>query len=245
MNAEEYKQATSIYNTVDHGDTEVAFVYVPKTGGSYLSINYIPSIYKEGYRLSKLPSSHHMSVSRVREIVSPSTPLFTMVRDPYDRACSEYYFIKRKIDASIHHLKWNFTDPRKLEFLGKRAEVIMGTPIFADKLYFILRDSFTVEDYLEWSTDHLTYPSYYDSATPKDFDIVGVTESMSQSIELLNKMYGMSAGGGDNNENADKEIGRPYVTNYPRAEFEKKNPIEYEMYYEGKKKFAELSKIYL
>lgn len=93
-------------------NTSLAFVYVPKTSGTYLNIKSIPEekAYVNDYRPSTLPSSFHMPTSRVQSIVGEDTPLFTVVRDPYDRTCSEYYFIKKEVDKFLSIVPWDINN---------------------------------------------------------------------------------------------------------------------------------------
>lgn len=246
MTPEEYKNATLIRHTADNGDSKVAFVYVPKTGGTYLSINIIPNKYiGEKYRPSTMPGAIHMPASKIMNIVDSDTPFFTMVREPYDRTCSEYFFIKNRTETSIKHLKWNLSDPQKIKFLAQRSGQIMRSKLFYNKTFTIYSNKMTVEDYLEWSIDNPTYPFYYDSKTPEQFDIVGLTENINQTIDLLKIIYGMSSGNGDYNNNSKKTIGQNYQTNYSRKQFKNKNIIEYDFYFKGKEKFEKLLSRYL
>lgn len=246
MTPEEYKKATTIPHVMDHGDTKVAFVYVPKTGGTFLSINPIPyKFHGEKYRPSRLPSEMHMPASRVMGIVDSSTPFFTILRDPYDRLCSEYFFIKEKAKASIDHFALDIGDPNKIDFIARKSSQIMKASIYYDKAHAIYTHNMSVEDYLEWSIDHPTYSFYYDSKTPKDFDVVGITDSLRETSELLNKMYGMTSGNGSYNNNVNKNINSSYKTDYSRNHFKKISNIEYGLYDEGRAVFEKLCRQYL
>jgi hypothetical protein len=246
MTPEEYKSATLIEHSSDNGDSKVGFVYVPKTGGTYISINSIPHKYfGKKYRESGKPGDMHMPASRVIDIVGTSTPLFTMLREPYDRTCSEYYFIKNRTDVSVSHLNWDISDIKKIKFIAKRSGNIMNSMLYYEKTYNIYANNMSVEDYLEWSSHNPTYPFYFDVRSPKQFDAVGVTEEIDKTKMLLMSMYGMSSGKGEYNKNEKKSLGDPYHTKYPRSLFKKNNPSEYELYFEGKKKFEELCESYL
>ena len=241
MTPEEYKNITTVERIADNGDTKVAFVYVPKTGGTYLSINIVPKKYVgKTYRPSTMPGNIHMPASRVMNLVDPDTPFFTMIRDPYDRTCSEFYFIKNKTEASISHLNWNLSDQQKIKFLAQRSGQIMRSQLFYEKTHAIYSNNMTVEDYLEWSTKNPTYEFYYDKKTPSEFEVVGLTEKIEKTKELLKIIYGMSSGNGNYNNNQNKNIGQQYETKYSRKCFEKKNYIDYELYVQGKENFQKL-----
>jgi hypothetical protein len=240
MDALLYEEKTTISHTQAYSETPLGFVYVPKTGGTYLSMSVIPSEYE--YDPSGSPSKIHMPASKIQSIVKEGTSMFTMLRDPYDRTCSEYYFLKSKADVSIKHFSWDISDSKKLFFMANFVSKITGHKAFFDKIYALYDSNMSVEDYLEWTIDNPTYPIYYDTLTPKDFDIVGVTEDIPKTIELLKLIYNVDAGMGDYNKNDTKKINKPYDTKFSRSEFEYKNSIEYKMYYEGLEKFQELSK---
>jgi hypothetical protein len=224
--------------------TSLAFVYVPKTSGTYLNIKSIPDekAYVNGYRPSSLPGAFHMPTSKVQKIVGDETPLFTILRHPYDRTCSEYYFIKREVEEALKGLRWDINDPKTIKWLSYGAGRLMGQKAFQEKTYSIYQNKMTVEDYLEWTTMNPTYPIFYDTKTPKDFELVGLTENIDKTIYLLKELYGIDSGNGSNNENSMKKIGKPYDTKYSRSEFETKNAIEHEMYYEGVNRFNETCK---
>jgi hypothetical protein len=103
----------------------------------------------------------------------------------------------------------------------------------------------SIDEYLEWASDNPTYPFYYDTKSISDFDIVGVTEDLPRTMQLLKVMYDTNSGGGDYNKNTVKEVGKPYETSYSRSAFKAKNVIEYDMYYQGIDKFNKLCSTYL
>lgn len=243
METQKYVVSTRIDHTADHYDTGVAFVHVPKTGGTYLSIPLVPQ--KFGIRFSSLPGDMHVPVSQIEKLTTSSVPLFTIVRDPYDRVCSEYYFTINKIKELTILDKWNEADFKKVEFLARRAAIIMKNEQNYEKICNIYKHNMSVDDYLEWSAENPTYPHYYDTKTPKDFDLVGITEDMATTIKLLKVVYQTNSGGGDFNSNTLKDIGKPYDNIYSRSEFQLKNEIEYEIYNEAKQRFNKLVKEYL
>jgi len=223
-------------------DTSLAFVYVPKTSGTYLNIKSIPEekAYVNDYRPSTLPSSSHMPTSRVQSIVGEDTPLFTVVRDPYDRTCSEYYFIKKEVDKFLSIVPWDVNDLKRLRWMSIKSGKIMGSDAYAEKIYHVYSHNMSVEDYLIWTTDNPTYPRFYDTKTPTDLARVGKTEEIEKTIFLLKKIYDVDAGTGKSNQNIKKDVGRPYETKYSRLDFEKNNRIEYELYQQGVDKFNKI-----
>lgn len=240
MTPEEYKRETTIIHTENNINNSVGFVYVPKTGGTYLSMSPVPQQYYKDkkHRLSKLPSSIHMPVSKIESIVDNNVPIFTMIRDPYDRICSEYYFVKGKAKVTLDYMKgWDLEDPRKLNFLAHKTGRIMGNPDFSEKTYNIHKYNMSIEEYLEWSEDNPTYPFYYDTKTPKDFDVVGITEKMEDCIKILKEKFNLEIKGGHYNNNLKKRVGKKYKTGYSRKKFKNNNLIDYEMYYEGLEKY--------
>lgn len=220
-------------------ETTIGFVCVPKTGGTYLSVNSVPRGYVDDP--SDSPLKVHMPASQVQSIVEGGTPIFTMIRDPYDRACSEYYFLKSKATASIEDFTWNAVTKAKLEPMANSVSEITGYKDFFEKTCVIYDNDMSVEDYLEWTIDNPTYPFYYDTLEPKDFSLVGILEDMPKSISLLKSMYGINAGDGDFNRNSDKPVGEPYITNFSRSDFKSRNDIEYMMYQQGLERFQEIS----
>lgn len=216
----------------------LGFVYVPKTGGTYLSIGIVPIGYEDGS--SEFPPKVHMPASVVQSITKDKDHIFTMVRDPYDRACSEYYFLKSKATASIKDFSWNTENKRKLETICNSVADITGYKFFSEKTCVIYDNDMSVEDYLEWSIDNPTYPLYYDTLEPKDFDLIGVTEDLPKTIGLLKSIYDIDAGYGDLNKNIDKPVSIPYTTKFSRSDFKSKNKIEYELYYQGLDRFLDI-----
>jgi len=250
MKASEYKDKTTISSGVFNVNSSIGIVFVPKTGSTYLSLHPVPlSYYGPGSRLknSKTPGSSHMTLSLIKEITNNSTPYFTVLRDPYDRAASEYFFIKRKAQDALSIFKnWDLSDPRKLEFLAHHTGKLMGisgwggftddgpSTAFYDKTYNIHKYDMSVDDYLEWSVDNPTYPVYFDDID--SFDAVGITENMSATIDLLNSLWGIKIEGGNTNDNKDKSVGTPYHSLFPRQKFYDNSP-DYEIYIKGKERF--------
>jgi hypothetical protein len=193
--------------------SDIVFVHVPKTGGTFLNFqNLFPN---QASRVHEPLSS----LLNWKENLNKS--LFTMVRDPYDIACSEYYFMKKNISFKTRN------------------------PSYLKHAKLIYKDKLSIEEYLEKKIKNSIYPFYYDVKTPKDFDCVGVTEEMDKTVSLIYSMFDISSGNGEKNNNIDKKINQRYETEYPRDFFQKENSKDYELYFEGKEKFIELCKNFL
>lgn len=243
MELNKYNLSIKVDHLINYSDTGVAFVHVPKTGGTYLSIPILPK--KNRAKQSSLPGDMHMPVSEIEKMTNNSVPLFTLMRDPYDRVCSEYFFtINRAKELTILN-KWKGDDLTKIEFLAKNIAIRTKNKKVYEKIYNIYKNNMSVEDYLEWSIENPTYPHYYDTKMPCDFDLVGLTEEIEKSRQLLKIIYQTSSGGGDSNKNLAKNIKEPYKTLYSRSQFEAKNLIEYDFYQQAKEKFYKFCKKYL
>lgn len=217
--------------------TNIAFVRVPKTAGTFLNIHLIP----EKHKYKNKYGNNHLSVSQIKKIVDENTPFFTLVRDPYNRACSEYFFIKRMIVVS----ELNPDDEKNIKHVANRIMANMGSKIYYHKTFNIYRNSMSLEDYLEDYNNFQTYPFYYDTMLPKDFDLIGITENMRKTVALLKSAYNIKCGDGDINPNLIKRYGPDYETSYSRSDFKSKNEIEYEIYDQSLIKFNSLCSKYL
>lgn len=235
MDALGYKEKTTIDHTQTYSKTPLAFVRVPKTGGTFLSMQTLPHVRDyEGNNSNLL----HLSVSKVESLVQEGTPLFTMLRDPYDRSCSEYYHIKNHNDYRKLLISKSKIDMENINKMSKTE--IMN--VYATRLHSIYKYDMSIEDYLEYVGDCPIYPRFFDTKTPKDFDCVGITSEMDKTINLLKSMYDVNMSCSNFNKNESKEVKDLYKTGFSRSVFESNNPLEYKMYYEGLKKFQELCK---
>lgn len=213
------------------------FVRVPKTGGTFLSMQTLPHIRDYVGENSKLV---HMPVSKVESLIDKGTPLFTILRDPYERSCSEYYFIKR-MGMREYIKRFGRYGAIRLDKIEELAKIDVMN-IYATRLHSIYKYDMSIEDYLEYLGDCPIYPRFFDTKTPKDFDFVGITSEMNKTLDLVKNMYGFKLGSPHFNKNDNKKVEDSYETGFSRSTFESNNPLEYELYYEGLKKFQELCK---
>lgn len=189
--------------------------------------------------MSGTPDEVHLTVSQVKQKVDDDTTLFTIMRDPYDRSCSEYYFIVDRVIPKIEVKFGKLANSKKTDVLIHRISQKTNTPAFAKKIKAIVEEEMLVEDYLVWSANNPTYPIYYDDIGPGDFDLIGITENMNGTLSIL-KSHGINAGGDNYRNNIKKNIGDSYTTKISRKDFENMNNIEYQMYYEGLEKYHSL-----
>jgi hypothetical protein len=238
----EYQQKNNILRDKTNIDG-LAFVYVPKTGGTFLNISVLPNSDRLGPKNS--PRMVHMPTSKVLSLTKDDIKLFTLVRDPYDLACSEYFFLKEKVEYNTKYFNLNKDEKTKAELASRFVAKLTDNESYYEKLMKIYLEKISLEDYLEFISNNPIYPFYYDVRTPKDFDCVGVTEEMETTISLLKSMFGVVCGKGDYNKNSQKNVEERYTNYYSREKFEKENVRDYELYFEGKERFKELCENFL
>jgi hypothetical protein len=187
---------------------DLIFVHVPKTGGTFLHlIDLVPN---------PMIWPHEPISKLITYKENKNKKTFTMVRDPYDISCSEYYFFKKEFGFK--------TKNPSHEYHAK----------------LIHKEKMSVEEYLENKIKNSIYPYYYDVLTPKNFDCVGITEEMDTTIQLLEKMFGIRCGIGKPNNNKFKKIKDSYETKFSRKKFYEQNDIDYNFFLEGKDRFFKL-----
>lgn len=230
----------------------IAFVRVPKTGSSSLqglSFKSIPNvcpgvsnlkykneclinhnqehvsynnIYKTYCRFPK--PNQHVSVSTYIKLHSHIHTFYTQIRDPYDVACSLYFFLKRQGDGSR----------------------IAGSNVDADFYNAKLISEATIDEFLENMCHNATYTHYYDKLDIKDFDCVGFTNSMGKTSLLVNKIFNINTKPSlYPNINPTKILGDFYNFKFTRRQFKKLNEQEYKIFYDGLQKFESLCKMYV
>lgn len=199
----------------DHTNNEkIAFVHVRKTGGSLIKTYMEDSICRldkyEHYPSSFFQNHEHDHM------------FFTMVRDPYDRACSEFFYSK-KILREYH--KNGMYDEVKKSF---------------SYILFMNIDDYLENFFNQNFDDSSVYSYYFDSKNINDFDFVGQTEEMTKTISLIKTAYGIEVPNIYKNRNPDRP--KEYNFKYSRFDFMKKHSIDYEIYGDGVKRFNELCK---
>jgi hypothetical protein len=227
----------------------IAFVRVPKTGSSSILYETVPEICPgvidfsyNGSCFINHESNHisvnsiikkycnfpkfnqHVSVSVYKNLHTHNHFFYTQVRDPYDIACSLYFFLKK---------------------LGYGSR-IMGSNVDTDfyNSQLILRGA-SINDYLENMRPNATFTHYYDELDIKNFDCVGFTNSLGKTSVILNKMFNLNIGPHVKNVNPRKELGEFYNFKFSRRQFKKLNEQEYKIFYDGLQKFESLCKTYV
>jgi uncharacterized ubiquitin-like protein YukD len=225
--------------------SDIGFIYVPRTGGTFLSnweMNLFPNQKKPtseySLRMIHIPVSRMIEISKKNEI-----KLFTVVRDPYDQACSEYFYIKNRIGVLAETLKLNTDNEKHIRVMSRSAANFTGNPHYEKHVKQIYENKLSLEDFLDQREKNCVYSFYYDTKEPKDFDCVGMTEEIDKTIVLAKKMFNVVLGNGRRNGGRNAKQ-KHYETSYPRKNFEKNNLKDYELYYQGKEKFAELCSEY-
>jgi hypothetical protein len=218
------------------------FVYVPRTGGTFLS-NWETKIFSNQKKQTSEYSLRmiHLTVSRLLEINGEDTKIFTIVRDPYDQACSEYFYIKNRVDVLCSKLKLDVKNKKHLEVIAKSAKNFTGNPHYENHVRKIFEKDLSLEEFLEQRENDCVYSFYFDIKTPKDFNFVGMTENMDTTLSLAKKIFNIELGKGNKNSGRGN-TNEPYKTGYSRKLFQEKNLNDYSLYYEGKERFEELCK---
>jgi hypothetical protein len=207
-----------MYGKKEHIDKKkYAFIHVPKTGGAGIKKSF------DKY-LCKSLNDEHLPTSYFDKH-SHDHIFFTILRDPYDRACSEYFFIKRQINNEIVDVEpWNENTKKRFIKISEKS--------INDFL-----DSFVDENY-----NGSIYSYYFNSKNINDFDFVGNIQNMSESLILINNMFKINIFTSYINVNPYHNIGEPYNFLYSRKDFQKKYYKDYSIYEEGIEKFKKIYK---
>lgn len=230
---------------------KIAFVRVPKTASSaiiqeniynmcpgVLNLKsdgkcYISHKFKFHYEGGKYciffnNFSQHVASSVYNNLENHDHLFYTQVRDPYDVACSLYFFLKNGGE--------------------KRGEPvsIIGSNVDADhhNARLIARGA-SVNEFLENMMHNQTYVHYYDDLNIKDFDCIGISSNIEKTKKLFEKIFNTKINTRITNNNPNKKINEPYNFKFTRKDFKKLNDHEYKIFYDGVEKFNNLCNKYL
>jgi hypothetical protein len=224
---------------------QIAFVKVPKTAASsilykktaiwhpgFRSLNYNGECYikhKLPFHIGKKNYCHwnnfdqHICSSAYKNLGKEEYYYYTQIRDPYDMACSLYFFLKREKNSSI-----------------------IGTNVDADyHNHKLILSKASINDFLENMSHNQTYTHYYDDLDISDFDCVGWSSNMKETEELILKIFNIKINVVTLNINPEKKMEDVYNFQFTRNDFKKLNEKEYEIYNHGIEKFQNLCYKYL
>ncbi len=197
-----------------------AFVHVPKTGGAGIKRSIDKFLCRDD-------NNEHLPVSYFDQH-NHNHIFFTIIRDPYDRTCSEYFFIKRQLQGNVIDVS-PWPEETKKQF----------SKILTHSIDYFL------ENFIQQNYNGSIYSHYFDSKNIQDFDFVGDINNMDKSIFIFNKMFEINIKKIQGNINPKHKVGQPYNFKYSRNDFIKKYKKDYEIYEVGKEKFKRLEKKYL
>lgn len=200
--------------------TMYAFVHVLKTGGTSIKDPIRSQLCLSAVKGS--PPQQHKPTSWFDKH-SHDHIFMTMIRDPYDRAVSEYFYIQRQMLNKIDDIhQWSERQKISHSYLTKVS----------------------LETFLEYHLPKSTYMYYFDSRNIEDFDFVGYTYDMQTSVNLANHMFNLKTRNQETNVNPEHKISTSYECKYSRNDFYKKYEQDYEVYVKGKEKFKNLCRKY-
>jgi hypothetical protein len=223
----------------------VAFVKVPKTAASsvlyqfssiwhpgFKDLNYMGKCYIDHFLPYHIGGAsycswgnfdRHICSSAYKNLGGENYLYYTQLRDPYDMACSLYFFLKRENNFSI-----------------------MGTNVDADyHNYSLISSGASINEFLENMAHNQTYPHYYDDLDIVEFDAVGWVNNMTKTQGLLSKIFNIDVDVATLNVNPNKKMIDSYSFEFSRDIFRKMNYQEYYIYNRGIEKFQQLCHKYL
>lgn len=230
---------------------KIAFVKVPKTAGSAIfqdvDINFcrglldlqyndscyikhsLPYHYGNTKQYCSFPDfEQSICSSAYKNLHDHDHFFYTQVRDPYDMACSLYFFLKRKSAET------------------KLPASIIGSNVDADYHNSkLIMGGASINEFLENMKHNQTYTHYYDFLDIEDFDCVGQSSDFEKTKNLLEVMFNINIKTHITNVNPNKNINEPYNFNFNQKMFELLNQQEYEIFNRGIKKINALVKKYL
>lgn len=189
-----------------------AFVHVPKTGGTLIKMSI-----KKYLCIDKTLNEEHTPIDLYKKHDHDHLYM-TMIRDPYDRACSEYFYIKRQVNGNSN---WNQELKNELKYIN----------------------NVSINEFLENfknTTKNGIYSYYYNSTSIEDFNFVGLVESFDKSLLLMKNMFNFNIEKNFIHFNAGNHFMKPYSFKYSKEIFKKNNQNDYEIYNKGKQYFHNL-----
>lgn len=107
----------------------------------------------------------------------------------------------------------------------------------------------SIEDFLENFVEMIygksIYSHYYNYVNINNFDLVGVTNRMDESLDLIYFIFGVKIKNLFVNINPNHQVGQPYNFGYSRKDFYKKYSQDYDIYINGIEMFNNLSQKHL
>lgn len=199
----------------------INYVRVPKTGSLLLS-TYLFG--KTNYIVRGLYHLPYVIMSKQ----SPPNKWITTARDPLQMYSSFYHFMYKRVHS-------DFFQTNPLSYTHHNECNIE-----------LLKNKVSLEEFLIECPKGQFLPYFWLPMLPKDFDFIGITENMVESLQTFNKMFNLNIPNEYKNYNNDKSTKEPYNVNSDvEKKFKKLNFKEYELYNLAKIKFQEQSKKWL
>lgn len=192
------------------------YVRVPKTGSYLISTNLFndPNYIIRG--------TYHLPYVVMSKFQKPYAWI-TFARDPLQMYCSFYYFMYKRVNTDGF-----YTNP--LSYTHNNAKNIE-----------LLKNKVSLEEFLMECPPGQFLPYFWSPMTPDEFDFVGITDNMSESLAVFNKMFGSNIPNVYLNHNSSKPVTEKYqLTPDVIKKFQNINAKEFELFEQAKIKFAKL-----